>query len=131
MSATDRLAHLPTPALILDEQRMLRNIERLRLHLAALGVPARPHLKTAKSVDVARRLLDGGAGPATVSTLREAELFAAAGVRDIVYAVGIAPQKLPRVLAIRSAGCDLSIMVDSPEQAAAVADAARRAGDAE
>lgn len=127
---TDPLAALPTPSLLLDERRMTRNIERLRAHLDGLGVAARPHLKTAKSVDVARRVLTGGAGPATVSTLREAEVFAAAGVRDILYAVGIAPQKLPRVLAIRAAGCDLSIMVDSPEQAEAVAAASREAGDA-
>jgi D-serine deaminase-like pyridoxal phosphate-dependent protein len=96
----------------------------------ALGVRARPHLKTAKSVEVARRVLTGGTGSATVSTLKEAEVFAAAGVRDILYAVGIAPQKLPRVLAIRAGGCDLSVMVDSPEQAEAVAAASRRAGDA-
>ena len=126
----DALASLPTPSLILDERRLLRNVERLRAHLDALGVPLRPHLKTPKSVDAARRVLTGGTGPATVSTLREAEAFAAAGVRDILYAVGIAPQKLPRVLAIRAAGCDLSILVDSPEQAEAVAAASRRSGDA-
>jgi D-serine deaminase-like pyridoxal phosphate-dependent protein len=75
-------------------------------------------------------MLTGGNGPATVSTLREAEVFAAEGVRDILYAVGIAPQKLARVLEIRAAGCELSIMVDSPEQAEAVATASRAAGDA-
>lgn len=130
MAVTDTLASLPTPTPILDERRMLRNIERLRGHLGALGVPARPHLKTAKSVEVARRVLTGGTGPATVSTLKEAEVFAGAGVRDILYAVGIAPQKLPRVLAIRAGGCDLSVMVDSPEQAEAVAEASHRTGDA-
>lgn len=130
MSVTHALTVLPTPSLVLDERRMLRNVERLRAHLDALGVPLRPHLKTPKSVEVARRMLTGGTGPATVSTLKEAEAFAAAGVRDILYAVGIAPQKLPRVLAIRAAGCDLSVMVDSPEQAEAITAAARRAGDA-
>src|SRR5690606_29768307 len=53
-----------------------------------------------------------------------------AGVRDILYGVGITPQKLPRVLALRAAGCDLSIVVDSPAQARAVAEASREAGDA-
>lgn len=130
MPAANTLAALPTPSLLLDERRLLRNVARLRAHLGALGVPLRPHLKTPKSVEVARRVLTGGDGPATVSTLREAEVFAAAGVRDIFYAVGIAPQKLPRVLAIRAAGCDLSILVDSPEQAESVAVASRQAGDA-
>jgi D-serine deaminase-like pyridoxal phosphate-dependent protein len=74
---------------------MERNIARLRTRLDGLGVTLRPHLKTAKSVDVARRVMTSPAGPATVSTLKEAEQFVAAGVRDIIYAVGIVPSKLP------------------------------------
>jgi len=124
----ERLRALPTPSLLLDERRMLRNVERLETHLRTLGVPLRPHLKTAKSVDVARRVLANGTGPATVSTLREAAVFAGVGVRDIVYAVGIVPDKLERVLAIRATGCDLSVLLDSREQAAAVVDASRASG---
>ena len=71
-----------------------------------------------------------GDGPAAVSTLKEAEVFAAAGVRDILYAVGIAPRKLARVLALRAGGCDLSIVLDSPEQASAVAEVSRQSADA-
>lgn len=125
-----RLDRLPTPCLILDEARMLQNVARLRDHAAALGVSLRPHLKTPKSVEAARRVLEGGDGPATVSTLREAEVFAEAGVRDILYGVGIAPDKLDRVLALRKAGCDLSVVLDSAVQAEAVAEASRRSGDA-
>jgi D-serine deaminase-like pyridoxal phosphate-dependent protein len=124
-----RLAALPTPSLVLDEARMARNIKRLRAHLDTLGVALRPHLKTAKSVEVARRLLTGGNGPATVSTLREAEVFAEAGVHDILYAVGISPDKLARVLALRAKGCDLSVVLDSAAQAEVVAAASRRSGD--
>lgn len=106
----------------------MANIERLQRRATALGVTLRPHLKTAKSVDVARRILSGGNGPATVSTLAEAEVFFEAGVQDILYAVGIAPQKLDHVIALREKGCDLSIIVDSEAQALAVADAASRIG---
>ncbi|MRX33428.1 DSD1 family PLP-dependent enzyme [Aminobacter sp. MDW-2] len=123
------LENLATPSLILDETIMLRNIERLERRLAALGVSARPHLKTVKSVDAARRVLRNAKG-ATVSTLREAEVFAEAGVTDILYAVGIAPQKLPRVLAIRAKGCDLVVVLDSLDQARATAEASRKAGHA-
>lgn len=122
------LDRLTTPCLVLDEARMTRNIRRLAAKAEALGVTLRPHLKTAKSVDVARRVLTGGSGPATVSTLAEAEVFAAAGVQDILYAVGIAPQKLPRVLELRAHGCDLVILIDSLAQAQAVAEAAQAAG---
>lgn len=127
MTADSLLGALPTPCLVLDEAKMTTNIDRLARHARALGVALRPHLKTAKSVDVARRVLPNGTGPATVSTLAEAEVFAAAGVRDILYAVGIAPQKLARVLALRATGCDLAVILDSAEQAQAVAEASRRA----
>lgn len=120
---------LETPCLLVDEPRMTRNIDRLKTRLDRLGATLRPHLKTCKSVEIARRLMPGPQGPATVSTLKEAEEFAAAGVRDIMYAVGLAPGKLDRVLALRRRGVDLSIIIDSREQAAAVAASSRAAGD--
>lgn len=115
------LAALPTPCLLLDEARMLGNIARIRGRLAGTGVRYRAHLKTAKSVEVARRQMETPAGPAMVSTLREAEVFADAGVTDITYGVGIAPDKLGRVLALRRRGVDLGLILDSVAQAEAVA----------
>lgn len=114
---------LPTPALLLDEARMMRNIARLAGRAERLGVTLRPHLKTAKSVEAARRLTGGAPGPITVSTLAEAEAFHEAGHADILYAVGIAPQKLERVQALRVRGCDLKVILDSEAQAQAVAQA--------
>ena len=122
------LGELETPCLVLDAERMDRNIARLRTRLDRLGVTLRPHLKTAKSVEVARRVMATPQGPATVSTLREAELFATAGVTDLIYAVGIAPSKLAKVVELRRAGCDLAVVLDTVEQAEAVAAAARTAG---
>lgn len=109
---------LPTPALLLDRRKLERNIARMKTHLGRLGVPPRPHMKTAKSVDILRLL-----GPAaiTVSTLKEAEEFAAAGVRDILYAVGLAPSKIARVRALRERGVDLMVIVDNVAAAEALA----------
>lgn len=120
------LERVETPFLALDPLRMERNILRLRDRMRRLNVVLRPHLKTGKSVEIARRLFDGGVGPATVSTLREAEVFADAGFTDILYAVGIAPAKLERVIALRQRGVDLCVLLDSLEQARAVAEASRR-----
>ena len=125
-----RLVEVQTPALLLDEAKMTRNIDRLAAHVGAKGAILRPHLKTAKSTDVARQVLTDGTGPATVSTLAEAEVFAEMGVRDIIYAVGITPDKLPRVAALRDKGCDLSVLLDSVAQAEAVAEASARMGQA-
>jgi D-serine deaminase-like pyridoxal phosphate-dependent protein len=123
MPSTLALARLDTPALVLDEARMMRNVRRLAERAQALNVTLRPHLKTAKSTDVASRVLGGGPAPITVSTLAEAEMFHAAGYSDILYAVGIAPGKLARVAALRAAGCDLKVILDSAAQAQAVAEA--------
>ncbi|MFZ2994803.1 DSD1 family PLP-dependent enzyme [Sphingobium sp.] len=119
-----------TPCLVLDQDRMQRNVMRLRDRLDRLGVQLRPHLKTAKSVDAARQVMTSPSGPATVSTLKEAERFASAGVTDLIYAVGISPDKIERVLALRAAGIDLAITLDTVEQARMVAHASRAAGDA-
>ncbi|MGH9393244.1 MAG: hypothetical protein ACRD1E_03675, partial [Terriglobales bacterium] len=73
------LHRLNTPCLLLDRAKMDANIARLRQRMAALGAGLRPHLKTCKSWDVAGRMLPSPAGPATVSSLREAEEFAARG----------------------------------------------------
>jgi D-serine deaminase-like pyridoxal phosphate-dependent protein len=126
--AGQTLNNVGTPCLILDQDRMDRNVKRLRTRLEKLGVALRPHLKTTKSVDVARRVMTTPAGPATVSTLKEAEQFARAGVTDLTYAVGISPDKFERVLAIRATGVDLTVTLDTVEQAEAVAEASRQAG---
>ncbi|MDB4924646.1 DSD1 family PLP-dependent enzyme [Mucilaginibacter sp.] len=123
------LAHLQTPCLILDEERMVRNITRLRAHLNGLGVPLRPHLKTAKSVEVAKYLVDEQQNSATVSTLKEAEIFAEAGIKNILYAVGIAPHKLVRIAALRAKGADIIVILDNLEQAKAITDFAKIIND--
>ena len=70
--------------------------------ITGLGARLRPHVKTAKAVDVVQRAVQPGAGGITVSTLKEAEQFFAAGYRDILYAVGIAPNMLDHVAALRA-----------------------------
>lgn len=111
---------IPTPALILDRTRLRRNADRMRDRVESLGVTLRPHVKTSKSIDVLRLLSDGAELPITVSTLAEARYFFEQSVRDILYAVGIAPVKLPQVAELIRAGCTLRIILDSIEAADAV-----------
>ena len=74
-------------------------------------------MKTAKSIDVARLALQGQPGGITVSTLAEAEYFAAHGIADILYAVGITPQKLDQVAKLNAAGAQVMVITDDPETA--------------
>lgn len=119
---------IETPALILDVTKVDRNIARLTRRLADLGVGFRPHVKTAKSIDVVRRLFSHARGPITVSTLAEAEYFADAGFTDIAYAVGLAPEKIGRSRALVTRGVDLSVLINSIEQALSLVAAAQDGG---
>jgi D-serine deaminase-like pyridoxal phosphate-dependent protein len=108
------VADLETPCLLLDHGRLLRNIDRMRQRCRALGVALRPHVKTPKSLEIARLMHDDRPGPITVSTLREAEHFATHGFRDILYATAIVPAKLARVAAIqRATGATVRVVLDS------------------
>lgn len=116
-----RDAALPTPCLVADRSKVAANARRLRQRFAEAELVLRPHLKTVKSYDAALMAMASARGPATVSTLKEAEEFGRRGVEDLLYAVGVAPQKLARVIEIRRTGVDLKIIVDSEAAAQAVA----------
>lgn len=116
-------AKLETPALILDQDRLRANASRMLEHCQAKGVFLRPHLKTGKSVEVAKIATGGRMSGVTVSTLAEAEYFADAGFGDILYAVGITPNKFARVRAICGGDAGkLVLVLDSVEMAKAVVD---------
>ncbi len=89
--------------------------------MQALGVQLRPHMKTAKSIDVARLALAGNFGGITVSTLHEAAYFFEHGIEDITYAVGIVPAKLDAVVALNTRGADVKIITDNVDMARAIA----------
>jgi len=111
---------LKTPVLLLDRSRLQRNAQRMLDKARELRVTLRPHVKTSKSIDVLRVLSDGAEVPITVSTLAEARYFFERGVTDILYAVGIAPVKLPEVGELFRAGCKLRLILDTLEAAQAV-----------
>jgi len=126
----EHLADLPTPSLVLDEVRLDRNIASMAAFAAERGLALRPHVKTHKSVEIARRQIAAGAVGITVATLTEAEIFAAAGFTDIfiAYPLWLDAEKttrLRRLLEASPAGSgSLLIGVDSVEGAARAARAA-------
>ncbi|MDJ0971734.1 MAG: alanine racemase [Kiloniellales bacterium] len=117
------LESLETPCLLLDRAVMEANAQRFLDIAKRHGVTLRPHLKTAKSVEVARRVTDPEAGaPITVSTLAEAEYFAGAGFKDILYAVGLSPNKLARAVRVMlEYGTGLKLVTDNLTMAEAAA----------
>lgn len=120
------LDHLETPAALIDLPTMSRNIQRLQQRAERLGVRLRPHVKTSKCLPVIKAQLAAGAQGITVSTLHEARHCFAAGIDDILYAVAIAPGKLPQALELQRHGCRLGILTDSLESARAIVEFASR-----
>jgi D-serine deaminase-like pyridoxal phosphate-dependent protein len=104
-----------TPAFLVDRGIVQRNCDAMREKAQTSGVAFRPHVKTHKSPAIGRMQHGGTVGPITVSTLAEAEAFAADGFRDITYAVPIAPSrdKLDRVSALAARVDRMIVLVDS------------------
>lgn len=120
---SERLDDLPTPALLVDVDRMEANLRRMAELCRALGVSLRPHVKTHKCVEIAerQRVLGPPAGTAgiTVSTLEEARVFAEHGFDDLTWAFPVIPGRLGEAVAI-AGRATLRLVVDSPEALDAV-----------
>jgi D-serine deaminase-like pyridoxal phosphate-dependent protein len=120
-----KLADLPTPCLVLDRRILTRNLDMMDRTVARHGVALRPHMKTAKSIEVAHLALSRPAasrgGGITVSTLAEAEYFVGHGITDILLAIGITPQKLEQVTKLNAIGGAIAVVTDDQETAAAIA----------
>lgn len=107
---------------------MTRNIQTLEARLRQLGVPLRPHVKTCKSIEIARHMMASDSPGITVSTLAEAEYFFDHGIEDQLYAVGVAPGKLDRIARLYRKGLALKLTLDNSDSARRLGEAAARLG---
>ena len=126
-----RRDELITPALVLDVDAAQRNIDRMASELKQIGrATIRPHYKTHKSPDLARRQLQAGAGGLSMATVWEAAVLAAAGMDDLFVVNTVAhPDKL-RMLAGLARDHRVLVAVDEAANAAAHSAAAVAAGSA-
>ena len=108
---------MPTPSLVVDEARLDRNLGAMQRLAEAAGVRLRPHLKTHKCPDLARRQRALGAHGLCAAKTGEAAVFAAAGFDDLLLAYPLLGEKAERLAALAA---------DRPGSWAAVADS--RAG---
>jgi len=119
---------LDTPALLVDLDVMEANIARMAAACRSGGVSWRPHTKGLKIPAIAHKALQAGAIGVTCAKLGEAEVMAAAGIRDILIANQIVtPEKIARLAGLRH-HADVAVLVDDPSNVAALGAAARAAG---
>lgn len=117
-----------TPALLVDLDRLEHNIARMAAVARAAGVALRPHFKTHKSVEIARRQVTAGAVGMTVAKLDEAAALVDGGITDVFLAHQlVGPPKLQRAMDLASR-TRLILAVDSVVGARAIAAAAQAAG---
>jgi len=126
--AMEHFDSLPTPCLLLDRAVLDSNCRLMAAHMTKLGVRLRPHMKTAKSAEVAKLATAGHFGGITVSTLKEAHYFAERGFKDILYAVGFVPAKIGQAAAIQEMGDALILLTDNMGAAAETAIRAAKLG---
>jgi D-serine deaminase-like pyridoxal phosphate-dependent protein len=125
-----RVPEIDTPALVVDLERMERNIAAMARFFADKPAKLRPHWKTPKCVEVARRQLAAGAIGVTCAKLGEAEALCAGGVRTSVLIANqiVGDTKLLRLVALARQLPELIVAVDSPAQVAALDRALSQAG---
>lgn len=115
---------LETPALWVDLDQLEGNIQRLADHFRQAGVQWRPHTKGVKTPAIAHKMLEAGAIGVTCAKLGEAEVMAAAGIKDILVANQIVgPQKITRLVNLRRQ-VDVKVIVDCIENVQAIGAAA-------
>jgi len=123
------LADLPTPAALVDPDRLGRNCAAMTTRAAGLGVRLRPHVKTHKCVEIGRLQCGGAPGPITASTLAEVRAFANAGFGDVTWAVPLPPPRIDEALDLARGMEELHLLVDHGDAIDALEDRARRRGD--
>lgn len=108
------LQELETPALFVDLDRMDRNLDRIATYAAERQLALRPHVKTHKSVRVAREQMSRGAIGLTCATLREAEAMSSVSTNILVAYPLVGPVKLRRLFSLPET-VTLTVAVDSLE----------------
>ncbi|MDO9369157.1 MAG: DSD1 family PLP-dependent enzyme [Sphingopyxis sp.] len=109
-------ADLNTPVLVLDVEALDRNIQRMAALAANHGVALRPHAKTHKSVDIARRQKKAGAVGVCCAKIGEAEILADGEVAGILITSPVAaPAAITRLATLASRADSLMAVVDHPD----------------
>ncbi|HET6971724.1 MAG TPA: DSD1 family PLP-dependent enzyme [Phenylobacterium sp.] len=117
-------ADLNTPVLVVEADALDRNIARMAALAAAKGVRLRPHAKTHKSVDIARRQVEAGAVGVCCAKLGEAEALAAGGIAGLhITSPVVSAPALARLAALNALSERLSVVCDDPGNLAQLAEA--------
>jgi D-serine deaminase-like pyridoxal phosphate-dependent protein len=119
---------IPTPALLLDLDAFESNIRVIADHCQSHNCAARPHAKTHKCVDIARRQVAAGARGVAAATVPEAEAMSQAGIKGVLLTSPILePEKIARMVKLANRGGEVLLAVGHPREAELLSEAAAAA----
>jgi D-serine deaminase-like pyridoxal phosphate-dependent protein len=122
-------ASLNTPALVLDIEALDRNIAAMARFAAGAGLKLRPHAKTHKSADIARRQIAAGALGVCCAKLGEAEALTEEEIEGLlITSPVVGAPAVERLLALAGRAPTLMAACDNPQAVAAIGAAAKAAG---
>src|ERR1700722_788465 len=123
------LRELTTPAMVLDLAAFDQNIEAYQNHINLHGLRARPHAKSHKCAEIARRQIAAGAVGVCTASLHEAEAMVGRGINNIlITSPVIGAGKLDRLMQLLERGAEIAVVVDDQEHAASMEAAAHQSG---
>ena len=123
------LRELATPALVLDLDAFERNIRAYQHQVALHGLQARPHAKSHKCAEIARRQIAAGAVGVCTASLHEAEALVRQGINNVlITSPVIGGGKMDRLLRLLDADVSVAVVVDDDERAASMAAAVYQSG---
>jgi D-serine deaminase-like pyridoxal phosphate-dependent protein len=117
-----------TPTPVVDLDRLESNLRRWQAYCDQAGLANRPHVKTHKCVEIARRQVELGARGVTCQTLHEAEAMADAGIGDVLLPYNVVGERKLERLASLSGRARLRVTVDDPALLGGLSGAAGRTG---
>lgn len=116
------LAEIPTPAAVVDLDRLQANLERMASYTQTRNIALWPHTKTHKAAEIGREQIRHGAAGLTVATVREAEVMCAVADNILLAHPPVGAGKVERLLRLPDS-VDLTVAVDSEEALASLATA--------
>ena len=123
------LRELTTPAMVLDLAAFDQNIEAYQNHINLHGLRARPHAKSHKCAEIARRQIAAGAVGVCTASLHEAEAMVGRGINNILITSPVlGAGKLDRLMQLLERGAEIAVVVDDQEHAASMEAAAHQSG---
>lgn len=117
-----------TPALLVDLDRVERNVATMAGHFCELPADLRPHVKVHKSAELAQKAVRAGAIGVACATVPEMSVMAEAGVEDILLANQVVSPEKVAAIARLAADCRATVTVDDRRQVAMLSDATVAAG---